>query len=198
MTAHTCQPITAYSTYDSDATHDIGHEGDKKTLNRFCRDYYTPHVRTIIQDMVTCQRNKTEHLHPAGLLPLPVPTSVWSDISMDFVEGLPKVGGKSIIVSVVDRLSKSAHFIALQHPYSTETVAAAFFSDMKRLHGLSTSIISDRNLIFMSIFWTTLFKMLGVKLSMSSAFHPQSDGQKEAVNKAIGMYLRCLIGDRPR
>lgn len=104
----------------------------------------------MVRHYITCQRNKTEHLNPARLLPLPVPTSVWSDISMDFVEGLPKLGGKSIIVSVVDRLSKSAHFIVLRHPYSAETVAAAFFSDIIRLHGLLTSIISDRDPILMS------------------------------------------------
>lgn len=80
---------------------------------------------------------------------------------MDFVEGLPKVGGKSAILSVVDRFSKSAHSIALCHPYLAETVAMAFFSDIVRLHGLPTSIVSDQDLVFMSTFWTTLFKLLG-------------------------------------
>ncbi|WVZ58041.1 hypothetical protein U9M48_008353 [Paspalum notatum var. saurae] len=185
------------------ATHDVGHEGAEKTLHRFRRDFHTPRARAIIQDMVrhciVCQRNKTEHLHPAGLLmPLPVPTSVWSDFFMDFVEGLPKVGGKSVILTVVDRFSKYAHFIALRHPYSAETVAAVFFSEIVRLHGLPTSIVSDRDPVFTSTFWSTLFKLLGIKLHMSSAFHPQSNGQTEAVNKMIGMYLRCLTGDRPR
>ncbi|WVZ94363.1 hypothetical protein U9M48_040262 [Paspalum notatum var. saurae] len=183
------------------ATHDVGHDGAEKTLHRFHQDFHTPRARAIIQDMVRhciiCQRNKTEHLHPAGLLmPLPVPMSVWSDISMDFVKGLPKVGGKSVILTVVDRFSKYVHFIALRHPYSAETVAAAFFSEIVRLHGLPTSIVSDCDPVFTSTFWTALFKLLGIKLHMSSAFHPQSDGQTEAVNKA--MYLRCLTGDRPR
>lgn len=78
-----------------------------------------------------CQRNKTEHLHPAGLLqPLPVPQEVWIDIAMDFVEGFLKVGGKSVIRTVVDRFSKFAHFIALGHPYSATLVARAFFDNI--------------------------------------------------------------------
>lgn len=77
------------------------------------------------------------------------------------------------------------HFITLAHPYSTESVARAFYTDMVRLHNIPTSIISDRDPVF-------------TKLHMSSAFHPQSDGQSEAVNKVITMYLRCLVGDRPR
>jgi hypothetical protein len=78
-----------------------------------------------------CQRNKTEHHHPAGLLqPLAIPDVVWSDIAMDFVEGFPKVGGKSVILTVIDRLSKYAHFIALGHPYSATSVAVAFFQQV--------------------------------------------------------------------
>ena len=74
-----------------------------------------------------------------------VPSTVWTDVSMDFMEGLPKVGGKSVIMTVVDRFSKSAHFIPLGHPYSAETVARAFFGDIVRLHGVSASIVSDRD-----------------------------------------------------
>jgi hypothetical protein len=100
-----------------------------------------------------------------------VPTSVWSDILMDFIEGLPKVGGKSVILSVVDRFSTYAHFLALQHPYSVKIVVAAFFLEVVKLHGLPTTIVSDRDPIFTSTFWTNLFKLMGMKLHMSSAFH---------------------------
>lgn len=175
----------------------------QKTLHRLRRDFHTPHDRRLVSDFVrgclVCQRNKTEHLHPAGLLlPLPVPAAVWSDIAMDFVEGLPRVAGKTVILTVVDKISKYAHFIALAHLYTAETVVRAFFTDIVRLHGVPTSIVSDRDTVFPSAFWTALFAATGTKLHRSSAFHPQSDGQSEAANKTISMYPRCLTGDRPR
>lgn len=156
-------------------------------------------MRDFIGACAVCQKNKTGHLHPAGLLqPLEIPTSVWADISMDFIEGLPKVGGKFVILSVVDRFSKYAHFVTLGHPYTASSVACAFFTDIVRLHGMPSSIASDRDPVFTSNFWTELFRLAGVKLHLSSAFHPQSDGQTEVVNRIITMYLRCLVGDRPR
>ena len=84
-------------------------------------DFYIPGDHALVQYWVwfysTCQRNKTETLQPASLLqPLEVPSQIWADISMDFIEGLPKVGGKSIVLTMVDRFSKYAHFIALGHP----------------------------------------------------------------------------------
>jgi hypothetical protein len=104
-----------------DHAHTMGHEGGEKTLNRFRSLFYSPSARRRVREFVrgcpVCQRNKTEHLHPAGLLqPLPVPRQVWDDIAMDFIEGFPKVGGKSVILTVVDRFSKFAHFIPLSHP----------------------------------------------------------------------------------
>jgi hypothetical protein len=117
---------------------------------------------------------------------------------MDFVEGLPKVNGKSVILTVVDRFSKYAHFIALGHPYTATSVARAFFNDIVRLHGMSASIVSDRDPVFTSNVWRDIFKLAGVKLLMSTVFHPQTDGQSEAVNKTIVMYLRCITDDRPR
>ena len=117
---------------------------------------------------------------------------------MDFVEGFPRVGGKSVIFTIVDRFSKMAHFVALSHPYSAQSVARAFFDNIVRLHGFPCSIVSDRNTVFTSHFWEELFKLAGVKLLRSSAFHPQTDGQSEVTNRIIVMYLRCLAGDRPR
>ena len=106
--------------------------------------------------------------------------------------------GKSVILTVIDCFSKAAHFIALDHPYTAVSMARAFFTEVVRLHGIPASIISDRDPVFTSSFWCELFRLSGVKLQFTSAFHPQSDGQSEAANKIISMYLRCLIGDRPR
>jgi hypothetical protein len=174
------------------AIHNSTHEGSEKTLHRFHQTFHTPRAKQIVQQFVSdctvCQRNKTEHLHPAGLLqPLPIPDQIWEDISMDFIEALPKVGGKSVILTVVDRLSKYAHFIPLTHPYSATTVAHKLFSEIVKLHGLPKSIVSDRDVVFTSRFWHELFRLSAVKLQMTSAYHPQSDGQSEIVNKIITM-----------
>jgi hypothetical protein len=183
--------------------HGAGHEGTQKTLHRLHADFFVPGARTIVQNFVcgyvTCQKNKTEHLHPAGLLQsLGVLSTIWTDISMDFIEGFHKINGKSVILTVVDRFSKAAHFITLGHPYTATTVARAFFTEIVRLHGILSSIVNDRDPTFTSNFWQELFKLSGVRLQMSSSFHPQSDGQTEVVNKIITMYLRCLTGDQPR
>lgn len=139
------------------STTHAGHEGFQKTLQRLRSDFYVPHARRAVQNFVRacviCQRNKTDHLHPAGLLqPLVVPTTVWADISMDFIEGLPCVHGKSVILSVIDRFSKYAHFIPLGLPYTATTVARVFFHEIVRLHGIPQSIVSDRDPVFTSTF----------------------------------------------
>jgi hypothetical protein len=114
-----------------------------------------------------------EHLHPAGLLqPFPVPDQVWNDIALDFIEGFLKVGGKSVILTVVNQFLKFAHFIPLSYPYSSSSVTKAFFDNIVRLHGIPCLFVSDRDPIFMSTFWTELFRLAGVKLLLSSAFHP--------------------------
>jgi hypothetical protein len=156
-------------------------------------------VQDFVKACVTCQQYKSDHLRPAGLLQsLPVPSAVWADVGIDFIEALPKVQGKTVILSVVDRFSKYCHFIPLAHPYTAESVADAFFADIVRLHGVPQSIVSDRDPVFTSAFWQELMRLTGTKLHMSSAFHPQTDGQTEAANRVIVMYLRCFTGDRPR
>lgn len=102
-----------------------------------------------------------------------------------------------MVLTIVDRFSKFAHFIPLRHRYTVVFVARAFFQEIVRLHGLPESIVSDRDPVFTGHVWRDLFKLTGVQLKMSTAFHPQTDGQSEAVNKTIGMYLRCMAGDRP-
>jgi hypothetical protein len=117
---------------------------------------------------------------------------------MDFIMGLPKVAGKLVILTVVDRFSKYAHFIFLGHPYTVASVARAFFVDIVRLHGFPSSIVSDRDLVFIGNVWRDLVGLAGVKLRMSTTFHLQTDGQSKVVNKVIAMYLCCVTGDRPR
>ena len=155
-------------------------------------------VRQYVRECSVCQQNKGENVKSPGLLqPLPIPYAPFVDISMDFIEGLPKSEGKEVILMVVDRFSKYAHLMALAHPYSAITVAKVFMENVYKLHGMPASIVSDRDSVFLSQFWKELFKQQGVNLQYSTAYHPQSDGQTEVVNKCIEGYLRCMTGSMP-
>ena len=101
---------------------------------------------------------------------------------MDFVEGLPLSGSANVIMVVVDKFSRFAHFVALRHPISAASVARAFLDHIYKLHGLPLAIISNRDRLFSSKFWQLLFKLAGTDLRMSSTYHPQTDGQIERVN----------------
>ena len=104
---------------------------------------------------------------------------------MDFIEGLPKSQLKSVILVVVDRLTKYVHFIALSHPYTASKVASVYMQFVFKLHGMPASMVSDRDPIFTSHFWRELMKIQGVDLAMSSAYHLQTDGQIEMVNRSL-------------
>ncbi|KAL0313078.1 UNVERIFIED_CONTAM: Transposon Ty3-G Gag-Pol polyprotein [Sesamum radiatum] len=136
--------------------------------------------------------------YPGLLQLLAIPTQAWASISMDFIEGLPKSEGKDCILVVVDRLTKYVHFLALTHPFSAETVARIFMDHIYKLHGLPINIVSDRDKVFTGTFWKELFKLLGTTLSLSTAYHPQTDGQTERVNQCVENYLRCMCHMRPK
>jgi hypothetical protein len=106
----------------------------------------------------TCQCNKGETIKAPGTLqPLLIPPTIWTDISMDFIVGLPKSGNKSVIMVVVDHLSKYAHLCALQHPFTTSIVAQIFMDNIFKLHGMPHSIVSDHDPTFTNTFWKELF-----------------------------------------
>ena len=156
-------------------------------------------VRGWVKSCTICQKFKYETFAYPGLLqPLPVPDTIWSNISMDFLEGFPLSKGKSVILVVVDRISKYAHFLALSHPYTALSVAQVFLDNIYKLHGLPTSIVSDRDKIFVSHFWQELFKLMGTKLKLSTSYHPQSNRQKKVVNRSLQTYLRCMTSERPK
>eukprot|EP00253_Pinus_taeda_P029747 PITA_29747 len=111
---------------------------------------------------------------------------------MDFITGLRKSGNKSIIMVVVDKLSKYAHFCALPHPFTPTLVAQYFMDQIFKLHGMPTSIVSDCDFIFTSNFWQEFLKLQGTQLQLSTFYHPQTNGQIEAVNKCLETYLKCF------
>lgn len=175
-----------------------GHSGAPATYHRIKQLFSSPSMKKDIllwvQSCTTCQQAKPDRSKYPGLLePLPVPSSSWEIISMDFVEGLPVSGTANSILVVVDKFSKFAHFLPLRHPFTAHQVATVFMDSIYRLHGMPHSIISDRDRIFTSTLWKQLFKLSGTKLRMSTAYHPQTDGQTERVNQCLETYLRCFV-----
>ncbi|XP_034899932.1 uncharacterized protein [Populus alba] len=181
-----------------------GHFGYHKTLSRLKQSFSWPQMRGTIKEFLrscdVCQLYKTYSMRPAGLLrPLSIPDRVWTDISMDFIEGLPPSSGHTVVMVVIDRLSKYAYFVPMKHLYIVATVAQAFVSHIVRLHGILDSIVSDRDRVFISFFFgALLFQLQGTKLCMSSSYHPQTDGQTKVINRVLEQYLRCFAGDQPR
>lgn len=180
-----------------------GHSGVKGTLTRLATAFSWPHMAKDIKNWVRecsiCQMHKYSTQKPMGLLqPLPIPSRVWEDISMDFITHLPQVHGKSVIWVVVDRLSKFGHFIALPTSFSAASLTPVFMVEIHRLHGMPKTIVSDRDRVFVSKFWQELFKLSGTKLCFSSSYHPQSDGQTEVLNRILETYLRCFVSDNPK
>ena len=130
-------------------------------------------ILTFVAECDMCQCHKGETVKSPGTLqPFPIPASIWMEVSMDFITGLLKSGNKSVIMVVVDRLSKYAHFCALPHPFTPTLVAKSFMDQIFKLHGMPTSFMSDSDLIFTSNFWQELFRLQGTQLQLSTSYHP--------------------------
>ena len=178
-----------------------GHPGRSKSLELLSRNYYWSEMRydveTFVRNCHTCQRSKTSRHAPFGTLrPLPIPQQPWQDISIDFVTGLPGWNGHDAIWVVVDRLTKQRHLVPCRMTVDARDLA---LQNVFWLHGLPLIITSDRGPQFASAFWHRLCARLGVEPRLSTAFHPQTDGQTErmiaVMEQYLGAYVNYLQGD---
>jgi hypothetical protein len=151
----------------------------------------------FIAKCLECQQVKADHHHPTGLLqPHDVPMSKWEVISMDFVVGFPLTSHRhNAILVIVDKLTKSAHFIPVRDIYDVTDVAHVFVSEVIRLHGIPKKIISDRDSRFTSRFLTSLQSTLGTQLNLITSYHPEIDGKIERVNQVMEDMLRMYVMD---
>jgi transposase InsO family protein len=148
-----------------------------------------------IQSCIECQKDKAARHQKYGLLqPLELPYAPWQSIAMDFITDLPGSSGCDQLWVIVNRFTKMAHFIPLQKDgKTTEDLARIFAKEIWKIHGLPTDIVLDRDSRFMSMTWKAFIGTLGIKPRMSTAFHPQTDGQTERLNQTIEAYLRSFV-----
>lgn len=179
-----------------------GHSRYLKTYHSIKNVFWWTRMKGMIKQWVRncdiCQKNKEESIAPPGLLePLPILDQVWIDILMDFIKSLPKSAGKSIIWTIIDRLSKFAHVILLKHPYTADQLVKIFCKEIVKLYRLPYSISSGRVVIFTSNFWDELFKLQESRLQLSSAYHLQTNRQSERVIQCLETYLRYFSSTKP-
>ncbi|GJR72918.1 putative reverse transcriptase domain-containing protein [Tanacetum coccineum] len=161
--------------------------------------YWWPNMKaeiaTYVSKCLTCARVKAECQKPSGLLVQPmIPVWKWENITMDFVTKLPKTSsGQDAIWVIVDRLTKSAHFLPIKETDSMENLMRQYLKEVVSRHGVPVSIISDRDSKFTSHFWQSLNKALGTQLYMSTAYHPQMDGQSERTIQTLEDMLRACV-----
>ncbi|PHJ18646.1 transposon related, partial [Cystoisospora suis] len=152
-------------------------------------------IKLFVKSCVQCAKGKSSHLRPGGLMqPLSIPNVPWEEIAMDLILGLPKTReGWDAILTIVCRLIKMSHFIPTRHNASAEDIAVLLVREVIRLHGVPSAIVSDRDTRFTSEVWRIMCKRLAIEQKMSTAYHPQTDGQAERTNQTIEQVLRCLI-----
>uniref|UniRef100_A0A674P5X9 Gypsy retrotransposon integrase-like protein 1 n=1 Tax=Takifugu rubripes TaxID=31033 RepID=A0A674P5X9_TAKRU len=166
------------------------HPGVRRMAEFVQRRFWWPNLQEDVREFVgactVCARSKASHRSPAGLLhPLPVPSRPWSHIALDFVTGLPVSQGNDTILTIVDRFSKGVHFVALPKLPSDAETAELLVSHVVRLHGIPLDVVSDRGPQFTSRVWQAFCKGIGATVSLSSGYHPQSNGQAERANQAL-------------
>ena len=180
-----------------------GHPGVKRTVERVAREYYWPGMYNYIQQYVStcpsCQRHKRDYGKKAGLLqPIPAPTERWQAIAMDFVGPLTMSRrGNNFLLVVTDRFTHRCVLIPTTSVVSAAQTATLLIDNVIKVYGFPQVILSDRDTRFTSQIWTELMSRLGIKLKMTTAYHPQTDGQVERLNQVIATYLRHYVQSNP-
>jgi transposase InsO family protein len=180
-----------------------GHSGFHANYHRvkhsFCWPSMKKHIQQFVAKCIVCQQAKSERVAYPGLLePLKTPSGSWQVITMDFITGLPKSSGFDCILVIVDKFSRYAHFLPLKHPFTALSVAMLYVKEIYRLYGLPLAIVSDRDPVFTSKLWQDLRRLTQTELRMSSARHPETDGQTERVNQCLEGFLRCVVSSCQR
>ena len=178
-----------------------GHRGITKTIQLIQRNFtwkkLKESVSAFVQTCDMCNRTKRSLRKPQGLLrPLPTPERPWASISMDFVMPLPESTGFDAVLVVVDRLTKMAHFVPTTSTVDAEGMAKLVLGHIVKLHGLPEDIVSDRGSVFTSRVWELMCKELHIERKLSTAWHPQTDGQTERINQIMEQYLRAFCSYR--
>jgi hypothetical protein len=176
----------------------LGHFGQARTLNYIRRYYWWPTLAKDVSEFCKscghCQMNKPSNQHPQGLLKsLQIPSRPWESVGIDFLGPFPPSEGFNYLMVVICRLTSMVHLIPTHTSVKASEVANLYYRNVWRLHGLPSSIISDRDSKFTSAFWRELNSAVGTKLLMSTAYHPQTDGATERANRTISQILRSII-----
>jgi hypothetical protein len=177
----------------------LGHFGLRKSYEALRESFYWPRMRTHLENLYLKSCDECQHFKdrttrvPGPLHPLPVPNALAESIAMDFIGPLPEDQGYDSILSITDRLGSDIRLIPCRTDATMEDVAQLFFTHWYCENGLPTSIVSDRDRLFISAFWKALHQLSGVKLAMSSSFHPETDGASERTNKSVIQSIRFHI-----
>jgi len=181
----------------------VGHGGRWKTVELVTRNYWWPEVTRdmgkYVEGCDLCQKMKNRMEELAGKLKLSeVLKKPWSHLTVDFITKLLVVAGKDAILVVCDRLLKMTHFVATTERTSAEGLARLFRDNVWKLHRFPESVVSDRGPQFAAELTRELNRMLGIKTKLSTAFHPQTDGQMERMNQELEQYLRFFVEQRQK
>ena len=176
-----------------------GHVGPRKTLTAISRLFYWPcmkgQVIHYVRSCLSCQHHKASNKKRAGLLqPLPIPGRRWQSIACDFITGLPMTkNGYNAILVFVDRLSKMVHLVPTTDSCTSQEFAKLFVHNVWRMHGIPMDIVCDRGTQFASEFWSEVCSLIGTRRSLSSAWHPESDGITERYNRVLQDMIRHYV-----